>query len=377
MTMNRKKTTLVPKLVLTLSLIFFTSLAMFASGDKEQSKKGGPVNTPQEINDYIVHHVKDSHDFHLFSYFSNEEEHHVGFPLPVMLWGSEGFSGFLSSAFHHDDEGEVVVTKGSSNFVKIHGKIYELNEGATKVEFDAEHHPINASLPIDLSITKSVFGILLFGLILFFMFRGLAKQYKKKQIPTGFARVLEPLVIYVRDEIAKPNIGHKYNKFMGFLMTVFFFIWFSNLMGLLPFGFNVTGQLAVTTSLALLTFIVYIASSNKHFWSHQLWMPGVPYLLRPILAVIELAGTLIIKPFSLAIRLFANITAGHIVVMSLIAIGMAMQKDLTIYGSTILSLVLSLFITLIELLVAFLQAYIFTMLSALFIGMAVEEAEHH
>lgn len=375
--MNRKKTTLVPKLVLTLSLIFFTSLVMFASGDKEQSKKGDPVNTPQEINDYIVHHVKDSHDFHLFSYFSNEEEHHVGFPLPVMLWGSEGFTGFLSSAFHHDDEGEVVVNKGNSNFVKIHGKIYELNEGATKVEFDAEHHPTNASLPVDLSITKSVFGILLFGLILFFMFRGLAKQYKKKQIPSGFARVLEPLVIYVRDEIAKPNIGHKYNKFMGFLMTVFFFIWFSNLMGLLPFGFNVTGQLAVTTSLALLTFIVYIASSNKHFWSHQLWMPGVPYLLRPILAVIELAGTLIIKPFSLAIRLFANITAGHIVVMSLIAIGMAMQKDLTIYGSTILSLVLSLFITLIELLVAFLQAYIFTMLSALFIGMAVEEAEHH
>ena len=378
--MNRKKTKLISKLAITLSLIFFTFLSAFASGDQEQSHdqhKRDPVNTPEEIGEYIEHHVKDSHDFHLFSYFSGDEEHHVGFPLPVMLWGENGFTAFMSSAFHHDDEGKVVVTKGDSKFVKLHGKIYELEKGATAVSFDDHHHATNASVPFDLSITKSVFGILFFGLMLFLMFGGLAKQYKKQQVPTGIGRILEPLVLYVRDEIAKPNIGPKYNKFMGLLMTVFFFIWLSNLMGLLPFGFNITGQLAVTTSLALITFVVYMASSNKHFWSHQLWMPGVPYLLRPILAIIELAGTLIIKPFSLAIRLFANITAGHIVVMSLIAIGIAMQKELTIVGSTILSLVLSLFITLIEVLVAFLQAYIFTMLSALFIGMAVEEAEHH
>ncbi|MEQ6124486.1 F0F1 ATP synthase subunit A [Pseudotenacibaculum sp. MALMAid0570] len=378
--MNHKKIKLVFKLTITLSLIFFTSQVTFASGDKKQShdeQKVNPVNTPEEISDYIKHHVKDSHDFHLFSYFSDDKEHHVGFPLPVMLWGKNGFTAFMSSEFHHDDQGKVVVKKGESSFVKFHGKIYELNEGATSVVFDEEHHPINASKPIDLSITKSVFGILVFGLLMFIMFRGLAKQYKTKQIPTGFGRVLEPLVLYVRDEIAKPNIGPKYNKFTGYLMTVFFFIWLSNLMGLTPFGFNVTGQLAITAVLAILTFVVYMASSNKHFWSHQLWMPGVPYLLRPILAIIELAGTLLIKPFSLMVRLFANITAGHIVVMSLIAIGMTMQKELTIYGSTILSLILSLFITLIEVLVAFLQAYIFTMLSALFIGMAVEEAEHH
>lgn len=378
--MNRKKVKLVSKLIIAFSLIFFTSLATYASGDEKQSHdnhKGNPVNTPEEISDYIKHHVKDSHDFHLFSYFSGDKEHHVGFPLPVIVWGNNGLSAFMSSEFHHDDQGKVVVTKGDSKFVKIHGKIYELNAGATGVKFDDKHHAVNASKPIDLSITKSVFGILLFGILMFFMFRGLAKQYKKKDIPTGFGRVLEPLVIYVIDEIAKPNIGPKYAKFTGYLMTVFFFIWLSNLMGLTPFGFNVTGQLAITAVLAILTFIVYMGSSNKHFWSHQLWMPGVPYLLRPILAVIELAGTLIIKPFSLMVRLFANITAGHIVVMSLIAIGMTMQKELTIYGSTILSLILSLFITLIEVLVAFLQAYIFTMLSALFIGMAVEEAEHH
>lgn len=376
--MNGKKTKVVSRLISTLSLIFFVSNLTFSQDDNHNTHSSGetnPINTPEEINEYIKHHVKDSHDFHLFSYFSDGKEHHVGFPLPVILYGQNGFTAFMSSEFHHDDNGKTIVNRGEGNFVRLHGKIYELDKESTSVVFDNEHHPTNASTPIDLSITKSVFGIILFGLLMFLMFRNLANQYKTREVPKGFARVLEPLVIYVRDEIAKPNIGSKYQKFTGYLMTVFFFIWLSNLMGLTPLGFNVTGQLAITAVLAILTFVVYMASSNKHFWSHQLWMPGVPYLLRPILAVIELAGTLIIKPFSLMVRLFANITAGHIVVMSLIAIGMTMQKDLTVYGSTTLSLILSLFITLIEVLVAFLQAYIFTMLSALFIGMAVEE--HH
>jgi len=363
----------------SLSLILMVSFSAFAKAEAKEEKSNGadPVNTPKEINDYIQHHVKDSHDFHLFSYFSNDEEHHVGFPLPVILWGENGLSMFMSSAFHHDDDGKEIVEKGGSKFVKLHGKIYELEAGATSVSFDEEHHPTNASTPFDLSITKSVFGIIFFGLLMILWFGRLGKQYKTKQVPTGFGRVLEPLVIYVRDEIAEPNIGPKYRKFTGYLLTVFFFIWISNLAGLMPLGFNITGQLAVTAALALFTLVVYLASSNGHFWSHQLWMPGVPYFLRPLLAAIELAGTLIIKPFSLMVRLFANITAGHIVVMSLIAIGMNMQDQMTVAGSTILSLILSMFITLIEVLVAFLQAYIFTMLSALFIGMAVEEPEHH
>ena len=369
----------ISKTITSLSLILLFSLTAFAKGDKKdgQNSHGDPVNTPEEINEYIQHHVKDSHDFHLFSYFSEGEEHHVGFPLPVILWGENGLAAFMSSAFHHDDDGKEIVEKGGSNFVRLHGKIYELNAGATEVSFDEAHHPTNASTPIDLSITKSVFGILLIGLLMLLWFGGLAKQYKKKAIPTGFGRVLEPLVLYVRDEIAKPNIGPKYRKFTGYLMTVFFFIWILNLMGLTPLGFNVTGQLAVTAALALITLVVYLFSSNGHFWSHQLWMPGVPYILRPLLALIELAGTLIIKPFSLMVRLFANITAGHTVVMSLIAIAITMQDQMSAVGSTLLSFVLSLFITLIEVLVAFLQAYIFTMLSALFIGMAVEEPEHH
>ncbi len=369
---------LVSKTITSLSLIFLVSFSVFANGDKDvQEGEANPINTQEEITDYILHHVKDSHDFHLFDYFSNGEKHEVGFPLPVILWGENGLTAFMSSAFHHDDNGKEIVERGGSKFVKLHGKIYELNAGASSVSFDEEHHPTNASTPIDLSITKSVFGILFFGLLMLLWFGRLAKQYTKNAIPTGFGRVLEPLVIYVRDEIAKPNIGPKYRKFTGYLLTVFFFIWISNLFGLLPLGFNVTGQLAVTAALAIFTFVIYMVSGNGHFWSHQLWMPGVPFLLRPVLAIIELAGTLIIKPFSLAVRLFANISAGHIVVMSLVAIAINMQDQMTGVGSTILSLVLSLFITLIEVLVAFLQAYIFTMLSALFIGMAVEEPEHH
>lgn len=364
--------------LLTLLLVLCVPFYAFAKADSEKGgEKGDPINTDAEIDAYIQHHLKDSHDFHLFSYFSdNGEEHHVGFPLPVMLWGENGFTAFMSSAFHHDDEGHTVVEKGGSRFVKNHGVIYELNAGETTVKMDENHHVINASKPFDLSITKSVFGILLIGILMLVWFSGLARQYRKKDIPTGFGRVLEPLVIYVRDEIAKPNIGDQYRKFTGYLLTVFFFIWILNMVGLMPFGFNVTGQIAVTAALAIITLVIYIASGNKHFWGHILWMPGVPVLIRPVLAIIELAGTLIIKPFSLLVRLFANISAGHIVVMSLIAIGIKYQESMTVPGSQALSILLSFFITLIEVLVAFLQAYIFTMLSALFIGMSVAD-DHH
>ncbi|HEA80886.1 MAG TPA: ATP synthase F0 subunit A, partial [Maribacter sp.] len=174
-----------------------------------------------------------------------------------------------------------------------------------------------------------------------------------------------------------PNIGEKhYRKFTGYLLTVFFFIWILNLMGLTPFGFNVTGQIAVTACLAIFTLVIYTVSGNRDYWMHILWMPGVPVFVKPILAIIELAGAFIIKPFSLLVRLFANISAGHIVVMSLIAIMFTLKESLGVAGATGLSLVLSFFITLIEVLVAFLQAYIFTALSALFIGMAVAEHDH-
>jgi F-type H+-transporting ATPase subunit a len=361
------------KLVALLFLMLLP-ISIYASGSGD-----GQVDTKKEVQDYILHHIKDSHDFHLFSYTNDSgERKHVGFPLPVILWSSEGLVTFMSSEFHHDDDGEVIVEKGGAKFTKIHTKIYELDNGATQVNFDDENHATNASRILDFSITKSVVGVLLIGLLMLFWFSSLARQYKKKNVPTGFGRVLEPLVIYVRDEIARPNIGDKhYRKFTGYLLTVFFFIWLLNLMGLTPFGFNVTGQLAVTACLAIFTLFIYSFSGNKHYWQHIFWMPGVPILIRPVLAIIELAGALLIKPFSLLVRLFANISAGHIVVMSLIAIMFTLKDTLGVAGATTLSLVLSFFITLIEVLVAFLQAYIFTMLSALFIGMAVEEPEHH
>ncbi len=365
--------------VLALAFITTSSYANIDDQKHDDQKNGGRISTDKQVKEYILHHIKDSHDFNLFSYTNDAgERKHFGFPLPVVVWSSKGLTTFMSSQFHHNDDGHVIVEKNGMKFVKIHSKIYELNASDSKVAFDATHHATNAHKVLDLSITKSVVGVLLIGLFLFLAFRSLAKQYKKKQVPTGFGRVLEPLVLYVRDEIARPNIGDKhYRRFTGYLLTVFFFIWTLNLLGLTPFGFNVTGQLAVTACLAIFTLVIYTASGNKEYWMHILWMPGVPVLIRPVLAIIELAGALVIKPFSLLVRLFANISAGHIVVMSLIAIMFTLKASLGVAGATILSMVLSFFITLIEVLVAFLQAYIFTMLSALFIGMAVAEHEHH
>jgi F-type H+-transporting ATPase subunit a len=368
---------------LTIALIALFSATIFASGsDKKHDNQndGGRVNTKEEVEAYILHHIKDSHDFSLYSYTGDDgERHHLGFPLPIILWTSEGLVTFMSSEFHHNDDGHVIVEKKGLKFAKVHSKILELDKGAATVSFDETHHATNAHKVLDFSITKSVVGILLIGFLLLFWFSRLANQYKTKKIPTGFARVLEPLVIYVRDEIAKPNIGDKhYRRFTGYLLTVFFFIWVLNLAGLTPLGFNVTGQLAVTACLAIFTLVIYSVSGTKGYWMHMIWMPGVPVLIRPVLAIIELAGALLIKPFSLLVRLFANISAGHIVVMSLIAIMFTLKESLGVVGATGLSLVLSFFITLIEVLVAFLQAYIFTMLSALFIGMAVEDhAEAH
>ena len=367
---------------LTIAMIaLFTAAGFAAVTDKKQDiqNDGGRVNTKEEVEAYILHHIKDSHDFSLWSYTSDEgERKHVGFPLPVILWTSKGLVTFMSSEFHHNDDGHVIVEKDGLKFAKIHSKIFELDNNAVTISFDETHHATNAHKLLDFSITKSVVGILFIGFLLLFWFSRLAKQYKTKQIPTGFARVLEPLVLYVRDEIARPNIGDKhYRRFTGYLLTVFFFIWVLNLAGLTPLGFNVTGQLAVTGCLAIFTLVIYTVSGNKDYWMHMIWMPGVPFLIRPVLAIIELAGALIIKPFSLLVRLFANISAGHIVVMSLIAIMFTLKESLGVVGATGLSLVLSFFITLIEVLVAFLQAYIFTMLSALFIGMAVAEHEHH
>lgn len=331
--------------------------------------KGDGISNQQEIDAYTQHHLADSHDF---TFFSDEKTgHHYGFPLPVIIFDN-GLKVFMSSEFHH---GEQVVEKEGQHYKLYHGKIYKTDAKGT-IAYDEHHHPSNEKA-LDFSITKNVLSILVISLIMFLLFVSLAKGYKKGPIPTGFARVLEPLVLFVRDEIARPNIGEKkYKKFMGFLLTVFFFIWITNLLGLTPLGINVTGNIAVTICLALFTFFIVQFSGNKDYWKHIFWMPGVPVPMKIILAPIEVLG-MFTKPFSLLIRLFANITAGHTVVMGLIALIYTGKAMLGTGGSIGVSLLLTLFINVIELLVAFLQAYIFTMLSSLFIGMAVEEHDHH
>ena len=324
-----------------------------------------PLTKRDKVDAYIQHHLQDSHDFNFFS--DEEKGVHYGFPLPVILFDN-GLQIFSSSKLHH---GEAVAEVDGNYYKLYHSKIYK-TDASGELTFDEHHHPTNVK-PLDFSITKNVVSMLFTSALLLFMFIGLAKSYKKGPIPSGFGRILEPLIIFIREEIAIPNIGEKkYRKFMGFLLTVFFFIWLLNLLGMTPLGINVTGNIAVTVCLALFTFLITQFSANKDYWKHIFWMPGVPVPMKIILMPIELLGTLT-KPFALLIRLFANITAGHVVIMSLIAmifVGKNLAADMSI------SLALTLFISVIEILVAFLQAFIFTMLSSLFIGMAVQDHHH-
>lgn len=335
----------------------------------EAHVEGGKTRK-QEIDEYSNHHLKDDHYFSLFSH--KESGKHYGFPLPVILIDN-GLKVFSSGDFHH---GESVVEKDGQHYKLYHGKIYKTDAAGT-INYDASHHVTNAK-PLDFSITKNVVGMLLASLLLVWGFTSLAKTYKNgpNSLPKGFARVLEPLVLYVRDEMAKPNIGHRYKEFMPYLLTVFFLIWTLNLLGMTPIGFNVTGNIAVTMCLALFTFVITNVKANKDYWKHIFWMPGVPVPFKIVLAPIEVLG-MFTKPFSLMLRLFANITAGHAVVMGLVAIIFLYQEQLSVGGSIGVSMVLTLLLFFLELLVAFLQAFIFTMLSSLFIGMAVEEHAHH
>ena len=336
-----------------------------AAENSAHGETAEPQDKKAKVDAYIQHHLQDSYDF---TFFSDEKEgKHYGFSLPVILIDN-GLKVFSSSKFHHGE----TVAEVDGNFYKLyHGKIYKTDAAGT-INYDEHHHPTNEK-PLDFSITKNVFSMLFTSILLLFMFIGLAKSYKKGPIPTGFGRVLEPLILFIRDEIAIPNIGEKkYRKFMGYLLTVFFLIWLLNLLGMTPLGINVTGNIAVTICLALFTYFITQFSANKDYWKHIFWMPGVPVPMKIILMPIEILGTLT-KPFALLIRLFANITAGHVVIMSLIAmifVGKNLAADLPI------SLGLTLFISIIEVLVAFLQAFIFTMLSSLFIGMAVQDHHH-
>ncbi|MBD0850568.1 F0F1 ATP synthase subunit A [Maribacter arenosus] len=341
---------------------------------KEAASDEPKKDLKTEIKEYISHHLQDSHDFSLFSYTNDAGEHvYVGSPLPVILWDN-GLKIFSSSKFHH---GETLAEVDGNYYKLYHSKIYKTDAEGT-INYDGEHHPTNVK-PLDFSITKSVVMMMVTGLLLLWLFSSLAKSYvKNNSVPTGIGRFFEPIVLYIRDDIAIANIGEKkYKRYMPFLLTVFFFIWFLNMFGLTPLGVNVTGNIAVTTALAVIVFLITNFTGTKDYWKH-IFDPlgdGMPWygklIIYIILVPIEILG-LFIKPFALLIRLYANMTAGHVVLMSLIGL-------IFIFKSWIggpLSFGLSFAITLIEVLVALLQAYIFTMLAALYFGFASEEHDH-
>ncbi len=304
----------------------------------------------------ILHHIGDSHEWHLWG--------HTSVGLPVILYTDKGIETFSSSNFHHGDSAYV---GKNYTYVLEHEHIKVVNaDGSINEE---------ASKKItDLSITRNVASMFLSIAILLLIFTSVAKSYKKREgkAPKGFQSLIEPIIIFVRDEIAKPNLGYKYARFMPFLLTIFFFIWVNNLIGLVPFfpgGANLTGNIAFTLVMGVITFIVTNFNGNKAYWQH-VYAPHVPKALWPIMIPVEIIG-LLAKPFALIVRLFANITAGHIIVLSLISL-IFIFKSLAIAP---VSVAFVIFMDVLELLVAFLQAFIFTMLTALFIGTAISE-EH-
>ncbi len=313
------------------------------------------------ITETILEHVKDSYGWHLWG--------HTTVHLPVILKTDKGFEIFSSSKLTNKNH-EAVVYQGKNN--------YKINHETGKVEIvDASGNTIQNAKFWDISITKNVASLLLSVFLVLAIFLVVAKKYKKQGVtsaPKGLQSFLEPLVLFVRDDIAKPNIGAKYAKFMPFLLTIFFFIWINNMLGLIPFfpgGVNLSGNIAFTMVLAIIVFIIVNINGNKNYWSHIFWMPGVPIPMKIFLAPIELMGVFT-KPISLMIRLFANITAGHILVLALICLIFVFKS---VFVAPV-SVAFAAFIYCIELLVAFLQAFIFTMLTALYIGMAVEEHHH-
>jgi len=359
---------------LWLALVLFVFSAGLQAQEHEQQTEGQETTEKAEEEAFdtaelVAHHTGDSHDY----VFEWPFFHHT-FHLPVILWTDKGLSIFSSGKFQGDNEGKVVVTdKKGNKFVKIHEVIYYADkvkpgEHVSALDYDKR--------PLDFSFTRNALAILFVFTLLFITIRLSVKAYKNpKKLPKGIAGFIEPIVVFVRDEIAIPNIGpDKYEKYMPYLLTVFFFILFSNLVGLIPFapfGHNITGNILVTFVLATFTFIIVTLSGNKHYWKH-IFTPDVPKVLWPIMVPIEILG-MFTKPFALMVRLFANILAGHTIMISLVAL-------IFIFGSILVSPVSALFVvfmSFIELLVAFIQAYVFTILSALFIGLAVEEHEEH
>lgn len=340
--------------------LFSVLISLPAAANEEVA---GEKLNPAQV---IMEHIQDSHEFHFFTLKKADgSEFHATIPLPIILYSKEkGLSVFSSSKFHHGHE-------AYNGYKMEHDKIHAE---------DANEHVY------DLSITKNVVQMFIALTLLVVVMLNIAAKYKKGQgvtsAPKGWQNAIEPVITLIRDEVAKPNLGGKYKKYLSYLLTVFFFILINNLFGLLPGSANVTGNIAFTVVLGVISFFVILFSTNKHFWGHIFWFPGVPTPIRIfIMLPVELLGVFT-KPFALIVRLFANMVAGHIIILSFITLIFIFgeMNGIAGWGFSPLSIGFAVFIYLIEIMVAFIQAFIFTNLTAVFIGQAFEgghDEGHH
>lgn len=352
-------------LVFLLSIFYSPSYASDSHGQENEGKeKFDPTNL-------IMHHISDAHVWNVISWGEGSDKTEIAIPLPIILYSKGKLHFFLYSRFDHNTR--IAESKGSF-FLYDHGKIFNTDVNGS-VHKDEDGHITN-EIPLDFSLKRNVWSMWLSIALLVWIFLSAAKAYKGGPAkPKGIQALMEPLVLFVKEDIVDAQIGpEKANKFAPYLLTVFFFIWINNLIGLVPFfpgGSNFTGNISVTMVLALITFFITNLNGSKSYWKHTLVAPGVPFFVKILLVPVEIVG-LFTKPFALMIRLLANITAGHIIILSLASLIFILNS---IYVSPV-AILLSIVMFTLELLVAALQAYIFTLLSALFIGMAVAEEEH-
>jgi F-type H+-transporting ATPase subunit a len=352
--------------VLTVFFAAFSIQSVQAAGDGDSFNPG----------EMIIHHVSDAHEIHLIG--------DLAIYLPVILYTNDGIKMFSSSHFYHNPQvaeidGQKVKYFAHDNFIMHHEKIHYRGQNADIEGLDGGH--VTNAAPIDFSITKSLFGMFLVIILMVIVFSASARKYKRSpdKAPSGLQNALEPFILFIRDEVARPSIGKKADRYVPFLLTTFFFIWFSNMLGLIPFlgGFNITGTIAVTAVLAFAVFVITSLSGNKHYWGHVFNPPGVALPVKLILVPIEMVQVLL-KPFVLFVRLTANITAGHIIILAFVSLVLIFGESSVVagYGVGVGSVLFLVFMFFLELLVAFLQAYVFVLLAALYFGDATQEAHH-
>ena len=364
---------LLPLLFCAFMLLFSPYSSMTAKAEEEEFNPG----------EYIMGHITDEYGWHITTF----NDHHISIPLPVILFDNGQLVSFSSSKFHHGHQAYKGYALGFTE--ETDGSIVKLggNYADYTGEIDFSTMPaIDHVCKFDISITNNVCALLISMALLCWIFLSVAKKYKDGPLkaPKGMQSLLEPLILFIRDDVAIPSIGEdKYQKYFPYLLTLFFFILVNNLMGLIPIfpgGANLTGNIAVTAVLAIITFFITNISGSKHYWKDIFNAPGVPWWLKipiPLMPMVEFIGVFT-KPFVLMIRLFANITAGHIIVLGFIGLIFIFGTMSPAIGYAVspVSIFFYLFMGLLELLVAFIQAFVFTLLSAIYIGMAIEEPQH-